>query len=255
MDFAIQGKVALVAAATSGLGFAAAECLRAEGAKVAICGRDSDKLAEAARALDPDDSGEVLAERVDVTDAGALNDWVRGVAEHFGRIDIVVANNGGVPVGQATDYGPEHYLSAVTTAMLPAITLIQAAVPYLRRAETGRVLIVTSEAIERTPRHFALSSVARSGLVPFARVLTQELGAANVTVNVLAPGAHRTRIHEANRHGPCGAGVREMERRIPLQRIGEPSEFGAVVAFLASDRASFINGTVLPVDGGLSVAV
>lgn len=255
MDLGLQGKVALVAAATSGLGLAIAEEMMGEGAHVAICGRDPERLRAAETRLRAAGEGEVLASRVDVTDADAVRAWVDAAAERFGRLDVVVANNGGVPVGQASDYPAGDYHQAVATCMLPAINIVQRALPHLKAAPAGRVLIVTSEAVRHPPRHFALSSTARAGLIPFAKVLTQELRGTGVTVNVIAPGCHRTRIHEANRNGPWADQVREVESRIPLQRLGEPEEFAAVATFLASARASFITGTVVTVDGGLSAAV
>ncbi len=255
MNLGLNGKVALVAAATKGLGFAVARELVLEGAMVAICGRNKEILKNAEAHLKTLGNGEVLAYPADVSQQNQVDAWVRRTIEKFGGIDIVVTNNGGVPLGRASEFSPQEYQDAVSRVMLPAIRITQAALPYLIESHAGRVLIMTSDAIRRPPAHLALSSVARSGLVSYAQLLVQELRGRNITVNVLAPGAHRTTLHQNNQKGNFSRVVKEVEERIPVGRIGEPEEFAAVATFLASERASYISGNLIMIDGGLGVSV
>ncbi|MET3524498.1 SDR family oxidoreductase [Mesorhizobium abyssinicae] len=254
MDLELEGKVAMVAAASSGLGFATAEVLAKEGCRLSICGRDPERLSGAVDRLRKS-GAEVLARATDVTDCADAAAWAAETAERFRLIDILVTNCGGVSAGPPSAMTPKDFEDAFHRVLLPSINLVTATLPHLRRSSAGRILMLASEAIVRTPVHFALSGVARAGLVPYCHTLVQELAGEGVTVNVLAPGAHSTAIHEANRRGSHAAAIRALEHRTPAQRLGDPSEFAAVAAFLASPRAAYISGQLIVIDGGLSATV
>ena len=261
MDLGLHDRVALIAGGSAGLGYAIAHELVREGAHVAICGRNADRLAAAERNLRALGKGRVLSAQVDVRDDDAIRAWVDGVAAELGRLDIVVTNNGGPPSGPPLRFGIDAYRDATQTSLFPAIQLALAALPHLRARSWGRLLIIASETVMRTVKDYTLSGVARAGLVRFAQGLVAELGASGVTVNVLAPAYLRTGPVErlaaqlAPRYGgDHEASVRAQASHIPLGRVGDPAEFAALAAFLASDRAGFITGTVQLVDGGACAA-
>jgi 3-oxoacyl-[acyl-carrier protein] reductase len=254
MDLGLAGKVALVGGGSSGIGLATARELAAEGAAVAICGRDPARL-EAARdelagLAGPD---RVLATALDLRDGGAARDWVERTAATWGALHIVVSNAGGPPAGASGAFDLDGYRQALELSLLAHVGLVQAALPHLKRAGWGRVLLVTSETVREPNPTYALSSVVRPGLVGYAKTLVRELGPAEVTVNVLAPGYTATRpVLEALEGGDVDAGLRQLaaDADIPLGRVARPEEIAAVATFLVSERASFVSGTVQMVDGG-----
>jgi 3-oxoacyl-[acyl-carrier protein] reductase len=257
MNLGLEGKVALVAGASRGLGLAVATQLAAEGAEVAICARGAEALGEAEAALRRVAQGRIMATVCDLRDQEARSRWVTDVAEKWGAMHIVVANASGPPSGPALSFDLQAYRDALELSLLSQIGLVQAALPYLRAVGWGRVLLIASETVERPTPRYALSSVARSGLVSFAKVLVQELGAAGITVNVLAPGTHRTPTLERMAMALAGdreRGFEQLTAHVPLRRPGRSEEFGSIAAFLASERASYIHGTVVLVDGGASAA-
>ncbi|HUG85160.1 MAG TPA: SDR family oxidoreductase [Euzebya sp.] len=251
MDLGLQDKVAAVAGGTSGLGLATARALRAEGATVAVCGRDGQRVAAAAaEGLD--------ATALDVTDAVAAADWLDGIAGRYGALHVLLANAGGPPAGTATAFGIAAYRAAVEVNLLSQIALVQAALPHLQAAGWGRILFVTSKTVRQPMPGLALSNTARAGIVGYAKSLVADLGqqdraagrTGTITVNVLAPGSTRTGRLESLAGDDIEAGLAAMAADIPLGRVGTPEEFAAATTFLASDAASFISGVVLPVDGG-----
>ncbi|QRK05600.1 SDR family oxidoreductase [Archangium violaceum] len=255
MELGLAGRVALVAGGSSGLGLAVAEELAKEGAHVAIGSRDPEKLARAERRLKELARGQVHATSVDLKNPDAIHRWVEDIASRMGGLHIAVTNSGGPPPGPATKFGISAYRDAVDSVLLPPISLALAALPYMKSARWGRLLFITSETVVRPVARFALSGFSRLGIVGFSSALVQELGDCGVTVNVLAPGYTRTPPVErtAGAEGDMDAGLRAMAAHIPLRRVGRPEEFAAAAAFLASERASFITGTVQLVDGGASV--
>lgn len=238
MNLGLEGRVALVGGASRGLGRATAAELAAEGASVAICARDSESLRATA-----DELG-ALGLPVDLAIEGEPTRVVDACAEHFGRLDILVANAGGPPPGGFESFGPDDWRRATALVLSSTVELATAAVPHMRRGGWGRILCVTSITVERPVGTLLLSNALRPAVAGFARSLAREVAKDGITVNTILPGYTRTeRMVELN----VGA---EIEAEIPFARLGEPHEFAATATFLVSERASYITGAAVPVDGG-----
>ncbi|MEO6703499.1 MAG: SDR family oxidoreductase [Jatrophihabitantaceae bacterium] len=258
MDLGLENKVALVAGGSSGIGLAVASELAREGAHVAICARGADQLKQAAASLEEIATGRVSASVVDLTDRAASRRWVDQVAEDFGGLHVVLVSGGSPPIGGAASFELADYQAAVEQVLYPAVALALAAVPHLRAAGWGRLLFVASETAVVPVGPLALSGVTRAALVRFAQGLAADLGPAGITVNVLAPGTVRTPpIERAAARlagdGDVAAQLAAIGEHSALGRLARPDEIGAVAAFLASERASFVTGTVHLIDGGASV--
>ena len=238
MNLGLDGRVALVGGGSRGLGRAVAEELVAEGASVALCARESASLREAADALG------ALALPADLAFEGEAARAVEACAEHFGRLDIVVANAGGPPAGGFESFDAEAWRSATALVLSSTIELATAAVPHLRRGGWGRILCVTSISAKRPVDNLLLSDALRPAVAGFAHALAREVAKDGITVNTILPGYTRT-----GRMVELGVGA-ETVAEIPLGRLAEPREFAAAAAFLVSERASYITGAALPVDGG-----
>jgi 3-oxoacyl-[acyl-carrier protein] reductase len=258
VDLGLDGKVALVAGSSSGLGLAMAKELAAEGAHVAIGARDRGRLAAAERAISALARGQVMATSVDIADQAAARRWVEEVAARFGAMHILAVSGGSPPVGAASQFSMAEYQEALDGTFLPAVNLALTALPHLRAAGWGRILFVASEAAVIPVASLALSGAARAGLTRFAQSLAAEVGRDGITVNVLAPGATRTEMVERAaarlaEDGDIEAPLRAIGGHSAVGRIGRPDEFAAVAAFLASERASYVTGGVHLLDGGASV--
>ena len=244
MDLGLGGRTAIVCGASSGLGLAAAEALAGEGANVAVFARRRDELELHANRLG------ALAVRGDVTNAADLERLVERTLQAFGGIDVVVWNGGGPHAGSAESVTDDDLETAFELLLRPAVRLIRLALPSLERSDAGRIVLITSGAVKEPSPNLALSNTFRPGLVGWAKTLSRELGAKGVTVNCVAPGRIDTpRMTEL--YGAGGPPSEELAR-IPLGRLGTPREFGDVVCFLASARASYVSGTTITVDGGAS---
>jgi 3-oxoacyl-[acyl-carrier protein] reductase len=230
MDLGIAGRVALVTGSSSGLGRAAASSLSREGASVVLNARGVDRLRQAEAEM----PGEVLAVAGDVTDPEAPEGLVRAAVERFGRLDILVANAGGPPAGRALEVDDEALRSALNANLLASIRLVRAAVPHMRSGGWGRIVLIASRSVKQPIPDLALSNTARTGLWAWAKTAAQDL-APDATLNLACPGTHAT----------------ERARSLGLSgRMGDPEDFGDVVAFLCSDQASFITASAVQVDGG-----
>ncbi|MFH8617796.1 SDR family NAD(P)-dependent oxidoreductase [Streptomyces sp. NPDC017979] len=250
MDLGLAGRVALVAASSSGLGLATARALAAEGAHVSLCARDPDRLARARAEVDACGPGRVLSTVVDLTDADEAAAWVDRTAEEFGALHVVVTNSGGVPFGPVDSFTVAQYRDAVEGNLLPHVSLALAAAPHLTAAGWGRIIMITSESVRQPHPGSGLSSVARLGVLGFVKGLVHTFGDAGVTVNVLAPGFHRTPILDVQYGDEVEQRLAEVARSLPLGRIGRAEDLGALVTFLASEQAAFVTGSVLVADGG-----
>ncbi|KOV89997.1 SDR family oxidoreductase [Nocardia sp. NRRL S-836] len=246
MDLGLDGKVAMVACASSGLGLGVARALASEGADVSICGRDPERLAEAHGKLAAVGGGRVHSQVADVQYTAAAERWVEDTVLELGGIDVLVTHTGGVVQGPVSDFDADDYRRAVDTALIPHVAMVKAATPHLREGGWGRVLMITSEAVRQPMPHNVLSGVARQGLLSYARNLVHAFGDSGVTVNVLAPGYHDTPALR----GPSGEDPSAAAAEVPLRRVGDPDDFGALAAFLASRQAAFVTGALLLVDGG-----
>lgn len=231
MDLGLNGKVALITAASKGLGRASALALSREGVRVAICARGEQALSEAAEAM----AGEVLPMVADVTEPDAPRRLVEATVERFGRLDVLVGNAGGPPPGRALEPDDAAFESALNANLLTSIRLVRAAVPHMRVRGWGRICLITSWAVKQPIPTLTLSNTARTGLWAWSKTAAQDLFPEGITLNLACPGQHATaRAVALGSHGP----------------MGDPEDFGRVVAFLCSEPAAFITGTALAVDGG-----
>jgi 3-oxoacyl-[acyl-carrier protein] reductase len=242
MDLGLKGRTAIVSGASSGLGLATAEALAAEGANVTMFARRRELLQREADRIG------ALAVRGDVTNPHDLSAVVERTVEAFGGIDILVWNSGGPPPGPATSMTPESLEEAIELLFVPPVRLVNLCLPYLAQSAGGRILFFTSSAVKEPADHLALSNSVRPGLTGWAKSLARELGRQGITVNCVAPGRIDTaRLAELYPNGPS----EEDLKAISLGRWGTPQEFGDVACFLASDRARYVTGTTVVVDGGL----
>jgi 3-oxoacyl-[acyl-carrier protein] reductase len=256
LDLGLSGKITVVQAASRGLGRAIARELAAEGAHVAICARGAEALLEAAAAIRDETGAEVLAVPADVTVAAERNAFFERVEAELGPPSILVCNAGGPPPRGFDQTTPEDWNAAIAANFLSAVESCRRLLPAMRAARFGRIVLVTSLSVKQPIPGLILSNAARAGVTGFAKTLAGEVAGEGITVNCACPGTHRTaRVTGVlDSRASRGADRAELERSmvagIPVGRIGEPAEFAAAVAFLCSERASFITGVSLAVDGG-----
>jgi 3-oxoacyl-[acyl-carrier protein] reductase len=257
MDLGLRGKVAIVAAASKGLGRAVAYELAIEGAKLVICARGADTLQAAKDAITRASKGDVRAVVADLSTTDGIERVARAALDEYGRVDVLVNNAGGPPAGPFENHAWPEWQTAVDLTLRSAVELTRLVLPGMRERRWGRVINVTSIAVKQPVDGLILSNSIRAAVTGWARTLATEVAADGVTVNNVLPGYTRTeRVDQLNtsRASSEGVSVEEIRKRvegqIPMRRLGEPREFGAMVAFLASERASYITAQSIPVDGG-----
>jgi 3-oxoacyl-[acyl-carrier protein] reductase len=257
VDLGLRGKVALVAASSKGLGRAVAEELAAEGAHLVMCARGKETLDQTADSIRQKTGVKVVAVAADVSDPKDAARVVKAAFDEFGRVDILVNNSGGPPSGPFESFSPEMWDSVARLLLKSAVELTRAVLPGMKERRWGRILNVTSIAAKQPIEGLMLSNSLRAAVIGFARTLANEVAPFGVTVNNLLPGYTRTdRVQELARAAAAKAGVSapdpvsQWEKEIPMGRLGEPREFAALAAFLASERASYITGSSIAVDGG-----
>ncbi len=237
MDLGIRDKTALVTASSKGLGYASARALIEDGCRVVICGRNAESLGDAA--ADLAQLGEVHAVRADVTDAATPARLVLETVDRFGGLDILVANNGGPPPGRALDVDDAALDAALDANLKASVRLVREAIPHMRTAGWGRVCLITSVSVKQPIPNLALSNTARTALWAWAKTAAADLFRDGITLNLACPGSHAT-----DRMKQLAGGT------VTTGSMGDPADFGRVVAFLCSAQAGFITGTALNVDGG-----
>lgn len=236
MDLGLEGKVALVTAASKGLGLASAQALVDEGARVAINARDHERLRATAAHL----GGDVLALPADVTEPDAPRRLVDATVERFGALHVLVGNAGGPPKARAVDVDDATLQAAIDANLLTSVRLVREALPHLRTAGWGRICLIASSSVKQPIPDLSASNTARTGLWGWAKTAAQDLIDEGITLNLICPGLHSTdRVKELGYSG----------------RMGDPADFGRVVAFLCSEPAGFISGAALQVDGASTLGL
>lgn len=257
MDLGIKGKVALVAAASQGLGRAVAEELAAEGASLVICARREREIVDVARSIESNFGVPAVGIPADLTDPGDIQRLVDTGIRRFGSIEILVTNTGGPPAGQFENFDRNAWQYAVDLLLMSAVDLTRLVLPQMKSNRWGRILNITSISVKQPVDNLILSNSVRAAVTGMARTLANEVAEYGITVNNILPGYTATeRVEQLARataerqHLTVEQARTTWENQIPMRRLGRPEEFAALAAFLVSERAGYITGTSIPVDGG-----
>ncbi|HSV33878.1 MAG TPA: SDR family oxidoreductase [Pyrinomonadaceae bacterium] len=257
MDLGLKNRVALVAAGSRGLGFAAAQELAREGARVFLCSRDEMHATEAAAKIQAETGAEVTGMRADVTNNADIGRFVDEAVERAGKVDVCITNAGGPPSTVFADTDIEMFRNAFELNALSAIRLVKLVLPGMRAQKWGRIINITSVSVKQPIEGLLLSNTVRAGLTGWAKTVSNEVAPDGVTVNNVAPGYTLTERQDelAEARGKAsGKSKQEMidfwASQTPMRRMASAEEIAAAVAFLASERASYITGVTLQVDGG-----
>jgi len=257
MDLGIRGRVAVVAGSSQGLGRAIAVALAREGADLVINSRSPDKLLKVKAEIEETTGVRVEAVPCDLTPADGATDLISAAEKAFGKVDILVTNTGGPPAGMFEDHSAEVWDDAIAQNFSSVVNLVRAALPGMKERRWGRIVNVTSISVKQPVTGLILSNSIRAGVTGFAKTMSNEVGEYNVTVNNVLPGYTRTErlIHLAQAIAErddttVDSAYAGWEEEIPMGRLGEPHELGAMTAFLCSEQASYVTGQSIAVDGG-----
>ncbi len=257
MDLGIKNKVALVAASSKGLGKAIAFLLSREGAKVAICARNKERLGKTRDEIVTETRGVVRAFVADVRDKKQVRKMVEQTVKELGTIEILVSNAGGPPSGMADEFTLDDYRDALELNLLSTVNLCYEVIPFMKKQKWGRIINMVSVAAKQPINSLILSNTARAGVLGFSKSLSNQVASYGITVNSICPGYTKTeRVEElARSFEESGKGAvkdfyKNIQKNIPAGRLGTPEEIAQAVAFLASEQASYITGVALQVDGG-----
>ena len=262
MDLNLKNKVALIAGASKGLGYAVAYALAKEGASVSISSRDESSITAAASRIERETGSKVLATPVDVQSGEAIQRWVAATADRFGGVDALMTNSGGPPAGLAISFDDQAWQDAANLLLFSTIRMVRAVVPIMQARGGGSILVSTSSSVKEPVPNLGLSTVLRASVSALAKTLAIELAPSKIRVNQIIPGridTDRVRHLDEVNAKKQGVSVQEAKARavatIPMGRYGEGPEFGRVGAFLLSDAAAYMTGATVQVDGGLIKSV
>jgi 3-oxoacyl-[acyl-carrier protein] reductase len=256
MDLGLRGKVAIVGGASQGIGFAIARLLAAEGADVAMVARKAEPLAQAVTQVARQTGGRAFAVPADIRSATDCERIVASASEHFGRLDILVNNDGAPPLGLIAQFDDSAWERAIERNLMSVVRLSRHALPHLRAAGGGRIVNITALSVLQPMAKFGLSVTSWAGVIGYAKTLSLEVAAEQITVNTVCPGRIATgRLEKVFGSGTGAAALddqalAEMARSIPLGRLGTADEIAGLVAFLASPWGAYITGAIFHVDGG-----
>ncbi|MCZ6680211.1 MAG: SDR family oxidoreductase [Candidatus Poribacteria bacterium] len=258
MDLGLQGKIAIVCAASKGLGRACATALAHEGANVVICARNEQALNDTAQAIRAETGVRVLPMVCDLTSGADIEQLVTRTVEEFGTVDILITNVGHPQMGAFFDLSEDDWQRGYDGILLPVIRLCGLVIPHMQKASWGRIVHITSVAVKEPGTPYLISSTFRAGVAALSKSLANEFGKSGILVNTVSPGAFRTPLGEAlirqaadRQSKSIAEAESETANATVIGRIGEAEELAALVAFLCSDRASDITGQVMTVDGGM----
>lgn len=258
MDLGLKNRVALVAASSQGLGLATAEAFAAEGCRVAMCARNAQALAAGAEKIRKQHRAEIFTEAFDVTDATAVSRFVAAVAQKFGSVDICVTNAGGPPAKGFLAASLEDWQRAIDANFLSTVYFAREVIPHMQRKRWGRIITITSITTKQPVADLVLSNAVRAAVVGLVKSLANEFGKDGILVNNVGPGFTATdRLKELAKSRSSASGKSEQEifdgwaADAPLKRLGDPRELAETIVWLASERASYITGQTVLVDGGM----
>ncbi len=257
MELGLKGKIAVITASSKGLGRAVSEALAKEGVNLSICSRKKENITPVADEIRRKYGVKVIESVCDLTEDKGIEHLYDRTLHTFDSIDILFINNGGPPPGGIMDFEPKHFERALNLNLISGIKLVHKFLPLMLQKNWGRIVISTSISVKQPIPSIALSNVSRVGLVAYAKTLSREIAKYGITVNVVAPGYILTERVEnlindrIKKEGKTREEIiNSLTKEIPVGRIGKPEEFGALVAFLASEKAGYINGTTILIDGG-----